>query len=59
MIIYNIFVYNKAMMAQGIGGKASAGKTALALRSVEAVDRFIERNVNPLIEGVCIEMEVV
>lgn len=58
MMVYNVYVYNKAMMAQGIGGKTSAGKAGIRLPSPEAVQEFIYNNVNPDVEGVCIEMEV-
>lgn len=58
MMVYNVYVYNKAMMSQGIGGKASAGKAGIRLPSLEAVQEFILNNVKPDSEGVCIEMEV-
>ena len=59
MIVYNVYVYNKSMMAQGIGGKASGGKSALCLKTPEQVASFIKENVNPDYEGFCVEMESV
>ena len=55
---YNVYVYNKAMMAQGICNKESAGKAAYRLPSFEAVKQFIDNNVNLDYESVCIEKEV-